>query len=165
VSAAPEAVWARPARLEQAEDARHYRRLLDAYARDPMGRGAPLPAAVLQRVTGDLARQPGARSFLGGVGGVTAGFATCFLGYSTFNARPLLNIHDIAVLPAQRGRGIARALLRAIADEARSLGCCKLTLEVREDNPAARALYRAAGFAAATGQAGPVQYLFLERAL
>jgi ribosomal protein S18 acetylase RimI-like enzyme len=72
---------------------------------------------------------------------------------------PLLNIHDIAVLPAWRGRGIARRLLDAITQHASALGCCRLTLEVRGDNTPARALYRRAGFMPAGCE------LFLEKPL
>ena len=158
-------VWVRLARLEDPFAAASSRRLLDAYARAPLGRGARLPPPVLERVTQDLAQHPTARVFLGGIGTLAAGFATCFLGYSTFRGQPLLNLHDLAVLPEQRGRGIARALLRVVADHARALGCCKLTLEVRADNPSAQRLYRAEGFGAAANGARPVQYLFLEKPL
>ncbi len=37
-------------------------------------------------------------------------------------------------------------LLDRIEGKARALNCCRLTLEVREDNHPARALYRKAGF-------------------
>ena len=87
------------------------------------------------------------------------GFATCFLGYSTFRARPLLNIHDIAVLPEWRGKSVARGLLEAIAALGRRLDCCRITLEVREDNPRARRIYERAGFVPAQCS------LFMERPL
>ena len=74
------------------------------------------------------------------------GAAVCFFGFSTFKARPLLNVHDLAVVPGQRGRGIGRALLAAAEDRARARGCCKLTLEVQEANARARGLYRSFGF-------------------
>ncbi len=59
---------------------------------------------------------------------------------------PLLNVHDLAVVPAFRGQGVGRALLDAAERRARTRGCAKLTLEVREDNARARALYHAQGF-------------------
>jgi len=37
-------------------------------------------------------------------------------------------------------------LLDAVEKEARGLGCCKLTLEVQENNHAALALYKSFGF-------------------
>jgi ribosomal protein S18 acetylase RimI-like enzyme len=74
------------------------------------------------------------------------GVAVCFFGLSTFRAKPLLNVHDLAVLPQYRGMGIGRALLQAAEDRARRNACCKLTLEVQDDNTRARALYRRFGF-------------------
>lgn len=131
-------------------DATAYLEQLDAYARDPMGAGRALPAEVRERLISDLGQRPGSYALLAGIGDIEVGFATCFLGYSTFQARPLLNIHDIAVLPDWRGRGIARALLDAITDLATSLDCCRLTLEVRSDNPRAHGLYLDRGFTAAS---------------
>ena len=70
-----------------------------------------------------------------------------FEGYSTFKAQPLLNIHDIAVLPAHRSQGVGQALLAAAQDHAVERGCCKLTLEVLTGNHAALASYQRFGFA------------------
>jgi ribosomal-protein-alanine N-acetyltransferase len=57
-----------------------------------------------------------------------------------------LHINNLAVLPAWRRRGVARALLSAVLAEARRLGAVRATLEVRASNQAARALYERAGF-------------------
>ena len=157
--------WVRATDLTTPQDAECYRILLDAYAQDPLGQGEPLPPAVLDKVVADLSSHPGARLFLAGIGSETTAFATCFLGYSTFRAAPLLNIHDIAVLPEFRRHGIARALLRAIADEARAEGCCRLTLEVREDNRPAQMLYLTSGFSSARVNGMSIQYLFMKKAL
>ena len=82
--------------------------LLDLYARDPMGGARPLAPAVLQRVCSDLASRRDAASFIAdwhqGSGpqqdtSVAVGLINCFEGYSTFKAKPLLNIHDIVVHP------------------------------------------------------------------
>ena len=51
----------------------------------------------------------------------------------------------IAVLPAERGRGVGAALLRATMGEAAARGAVRLHLEVRAGNPAVR-LYGATGF-------------------
>jgi ribosomal protein S18 acetylase RimI-like enzyme len=72
--------------------------------------------------------------------------AVCFIGFSTFAARPLLNIHDFAVAGAFRGQRVGARLLEHIEQKARELGCCKLTLEVKDDNHAARRLYKRFGF-------------------
>ena len=140
-------------------DLTRYLDLLDAYARDPMGAGRPLPGEVRERLAADLPRHPAAHGLLALQGETAVGFATCFLGYSTFLARPLLNIHDIAVLPEWRGRSVARHILSAIDDLGRRLGCCRITLEVREDNLQARRIYQRAGFV--PGQCN----LFMERPL
>lgn len=155
----------RLADLNDPGDAAAYRKQLDAYARDPMGSGTRLPVERLERAVCDLAKLPQARPFLAMLNADCVGFATCFSAYSTFRARPLWNIHDIAVSAEHRGQGIGRELLRQIAGAARAEGCCKLTLEVREDNPAAAALYRDVGFHAARLAEREVQYLFLEKSL
>jgi ribosomal protein S18 acetylase RimI-like enzyme len=77
------------------------------------------------------------------------GIATCFRGFSTFAARPLVNIHDLAVLPEFRGYGIGCLLLAEVARKAAELGCCKVTLEVQENNTKAGRLYEDAGFSQA----------------
>jgi ribosomal protein S18 acetylase RimI-like enzyme len=156
--------------------------LINAYARDSMGNGAPLSQDVLDRLIPGLRNHPTTLIFLayldepavGGddravgiaepaVGGDdrAVGIAVCFRGFSTFHARPLINIHDLAVLPEHRGRGIGRALLSAVEEHARSLDCCKLTLEVLENNRPARALYGKLGFheAVYTEAAGPALFL------
>jgi len=76
-----------------------------------------------------------------------AGIATCFLGFSTFAAKTLINIHDLAVAPNHRGHGVPRALLDAVEAKARDIGCVKVTLEVQENNERALRVYSAAGFA------------------
>jgi ribosomal protein S18 acetylase RimI-like enzyme len=120
--------------------------LLDAYARDPMGGGAPLGEDVKARLTGDLAANPYAFSMLARIDDEAVGLANCFMGYSTFAAAPLVNIHDFAVLPGHRGTGIGKALLAAIEAEALKRGACKVTLEVLSGNHPAKALYTAQGY-------------------
>ncbi|MFF7727839.1 GNAT family N-acetyltransferase [Streptomyces sp. NPDC008001] len=55
-------------------------------------------------------------------------------------------IQGLAVDDAFRGLGIARALLRAAADEARRQGATRLTLRVLGHNAPARSLYASEGF-------------------
>ncbi|WDA42453.1 GNAT family N-acetyltransferase [Erythrobacter sp. BLCC-B19] len=119
--------------------------LLDAYARDPMGGGAPLAETTKARLASDLAANPQAFSLLARIGARALGLANCFMGYSTFAAAPLVNIHDLAVLPGHRGAGIGKALLAAVEAEALKRGACKITLEVLSGNPA-RHLYAREGY-------------------
>jgi GNAT superfamily N-acetyltransferase len=130
-------------------DARHAEwitLLTNEYAQDPMGNGEPLPADVLRELVPGLRAQPTALVFLALVEGEPAGIATCFGGFSTFKARPLINVHDVFVRAAYRGRGIASGLLKTVEAHALETGCCKLTLEVLENNRTARRVYESQGF-------------------
>ena len=119
---------------------------LEAYARDPMGGGVPLPGDVSARLIAGLKTAP-YRIWLAETAGKIVGAAVCFDSYSTFRAQPRLNLHDLVVQPAWRRRGIGRQLLLAVIEHAQLQGCCAVSLEVRLDNPAAQALYRSVGFA------------------
>ncbi len=59
-----------------------------------------------------------------------------------------VDIHNLAVHPAYRRRGIGRSLLQAVIDEARDHRSSRITLEVRKSNEAAQRLYQSLGFAA-----------------
>jgi ribosomal protein S18 acetylase RimI-like enzyme len=120
--------------------------LLDMYCRDQFGDERPLSAEAREGLIPGLVKHGGARVFLADVAGEPAGLAICLIGFSTFKARPLLNVHDIAVAPRFRGRGVGRELLAAVKAHARTIGCCKVTLEVRSDNAVAMQAYRRAGF-------------------
>lgn len=120
--------------------------LLDSYARDPMGGGKGLEADVRRRLVPELRRRPWVVTFLARLGEAPAGLLIAMEGFSTFAAKPLLNIHDVAVLPPYRGRGIGTALFREAEKVALKRGCCKLTLEVLSGNQSARRLYERLGF-------------------
>ena len=121
-------------------------KMLDAYMRDPMEGGEPPSEQVKRDLVPGLRAHPACHVFLAYRDSVPVGFSICFLGFSTFLARPLLNIHDIFVDLSVRGRGIGAMLLKCIESRARDLNCCRITLEVREDNRVARGLYRKVGF-------------------
>ena len=53
---------------------------------------------------------------------------------------------NLAVDPAFRRRGIARALVLALIEQLRKMGSRQLTLEVRASNESAQALYAQLGF-------------------
>jgi GNAT superfamily N-acetyltransferase len=139
--------------------------LIDAYAMDPMGNGRPLSAQTRLELIPGLRRLPTTVIFLAYQEESAIGIAVCFRGFSTFAARPLINIHDLAVLPAHRGQGVGRRLLEAVERKARDLGCCKLTLEVAENNGKARRIYGAAGFAQAVYAPGTGGALFMSKPL
>lgn len=121
--------------------------LLNQYAQDPMGAGAPLPTHVLNNLTNELAKVPNAFSVLCYVNQQPAGIANCLQGFSTFKCKPLINIHDLAVLSEYRGLGISQKILQEVERVAIQRGCCKITLEVLEGNHIAQQAYLKFGFA------------------
>ncbi len=120
--------------------------LLSMYASEPLQGGQPLNEDVRSRLIPGLANQSNGVYFLARHAEQPVGIALCFVGFSTFRALPLLNVHDLAVHQDFRGRRIGTKLLEAAEREARSLGCCKLTLEVQHENINARRLYERIGF-------------------
>ncbi len=133
--------------FENVEQGQQLVELLNAYAEDPMGGAEPLSAEVKANLVKGLSQVPGALALLAYLDGQAVGVTTAFAGFSTFAAKPLLNIHDIAVLPAFRGQGVAQALMAGLEQEARERGCCKMTLEVLSNNHRAQQAYRRFGFA------------------
>lgn len=151
------------AELAEPTHAEAFLDLLDHYARDPMGGGQALAASVRAELVPRLRARLDFAAFLAFDGPRPIGLVNCFEGFSTFAARPLLNVHDIVVHRAHRGRGIARALLKAAEDEARTRGCCKLTLEVLSNNTSALATYERAGFRPYVLDPTAGQALFLQK--
>lgn len=138
--------------------------LINAYAQDPMGGGGELGKEVLERMVPGLATHPTTVVFLAYDGDRPIGIANCFVGFSTFAARPLINVHDLAVLAEYRGQRVGEKLLEAVKTKANQLDCCKLTLEVREDNRA-RNLYERCGFGDFTTGESQTKTIFLEKKL
>lgn len=120
--------------------------LLDEYAGDPMGGGEPLGEAARDRLIPGLKATPGAFSVIARADGTAVGLANCFMGFSTFAGAPLVNIHDMVVTAAQRGKRVGRTMFAVIEAVARERGACKVTLEVLEGNKGARALYASLGY-------------------
>jgi GNAT superfamily N-acetyltransferase len=136
--------------LARSDHAEAVLELLNAYSMDPMADAKPLAERTWRELIPALQRHPTTLVFLAWREAEPIGLAICFLGFSTFAARPLVNIHDFFVSPVFRGTGVGRLLLAAVENRAREMGCCKLTLEVLENNRRAMAVYAAAGFAQAT---------------
>ncbi|WP_425613476.1 GNAT family N-acetyltransferase [Anatilimnocola sp. NA78] len=137
----------RLAELTNAADARTVVDLLDMYSQDEFGSSAPLSPQARQNLIPGLLQHGGARVFVAfDEADQPLGVAICMIGFSSFRGAPLINIHDIAVAPTARGQGVGTALLAAVDAEAQSLGCCRITLEVRSDNQRAQAVYRRAGY-------------------
>ena len=128
--------------------AKDFIELMDSYACDPMGGSQPLAEDVKQCLVAELAKRCDVVSVLCYVEHQPAGLMTAIEGFSTFNAKPLLNIHDVIVLAPFRGLGISQLMLQKIEDIAQTRGCCKLTLEVLTGNNGAQQAYKKFGFKA-----------------
>ena len=73
--------------------------LINVYIKDEMGGGEPLGAAEQLRLAEGLGKHPSALVLLAATGGQYAGLLVAFGNFSTFAARPMVNIHDVIVHP------------------------------------------------------------------
>jgi ribosomal protein S18 acetylase RimI-like enzyme len=121
--------------------------LLDAYACDPAGGGKGLSEFARSHLVTALAARPQVYSVLAFDASQPVGLVNCIEGFSTFACKPLVNVHDVAVLPTHRGRRIAERMLVLAEAIARERGAVKLTLEVLSGNRGALRLYERIGFA------------------
>lgn len=134
------------AQWDEPEDCAAVLHLLDDYARDPMGGGTPLSQHAHDNLPQAMAAMPGAFSVIGRIDDKPVALANCFTTLSTFACKPLINIHDLAVIADARGGGVGQKLLAFIEAEAKRRGCCKVTLEVLTGNTRARRSYERFGF-------------------
>ena len=131
-------------------DADHLNALVDlmnVYIADDMGGGKPLDKTKQLRLVDGLIRHPSSIVLLARLDEVFCGLLVAFENFSTFTVSPMINIHDLIVMPAYRGKGIGRLLLEEIIKIGESKKCSRITLEVRNDNFVAQNLYQSIGFA------------------
>ena len=121
--------------------------LLDSYSRDPMGGGVPLSDSTKNNLVKELSNIPHAFSVLGYINNKRAGLINCFETFSSFQCKPLINVHDVIVLADFRGHGISQLMMKEVEEIAKNKGCCKITLEVLEGNEVAQRSYKKFGFA------------------
>ena len=119
--------------------------LLDDYMRDEMGTGEPMAVELGAKIIEVLRSHAGYLGFFACLGNEYAALANCNLNFSTWQAKPLINIHDFIVSSAFRNRGIGLYLLNGIERYAAKKGYCRINLEVRYDNSKAQNLYIKAG--------------------
>jgi GNAT superfamily N-acetyltransferase len=74
------------------------------------------------------------------------GIAVCFVGFSTYRQRELLNIHDFFIQKEHQGKGIGTKFLEFIEKECIRNNFCRITLEVYNENKIAMKLYEKIGF-------------------
>ena len=117
--------------------------LLNAYAKDQMGGGHELAEYTKLNLIAELKKRPHAFVIIAFFESEPAGLAICIEGFSSFACMPLINIHDMAVLPKFRGRKYSQKRLAKVEEAAKERKYCKLTLEVLEGNSVAQSAYRA----------------------
>jgi GNAT superfamily N-acetyltransferase len=79
-------------------------------------------------------------------GGQIIGIAVCFVGFSTYRQKELLNIHDIYIRDEYQRKGIGTEFLKYIESECMKNGFCRITLEVYGGNVNAVKAYEKCGF-------------------
>ncbi|NNM77321.1 GNAT family N-acetyltransferase [Sphingomonas sp. ID1715] len=84
-------------------------------------------------------------AFLAELGGRQVGLALWFLTFSTWTGRPSLYLEDLFVDDAVRGRGVAKALFRRLAQEAKARNCARIDWAVLDWNIDAMAFYERLG--------------------
>jgi ribosomal protein S18 acetylase RimI-like enzyme len=120
--------------------------LLDDYMKDEIGLGQPMPPELGLEIIKGLKQHPAYIGFFACIDDHFAGLANCNINFSTWQAMPLINIHDFIVSSSFRNRGIGLFLMNEIEQYARQKGYCRINLEVRHDNIIAQKLYIKAGF-------------------
>ena len=89
----------------------------------------------------EMTENPFSHYFIAEVDGRIAGYLGVYLAYEH------AEILTLATIPDYQRQGIARSLLHHAFDLARQAGCQVMSLEVRQSNQRAIALYQSEGFA------------------
>lgn len=148
-------------RVARPEDAASIGRLLDDFNReydDP----TPGPEWLAERMR-ELLAEGHTAIMLGGPG--PDGVAVLRFRPGIWTAALECYLAELYVAPAQRRRGLGRALLQAAIELARARGADHMDLGTGEHDVAARALYESLGFDNREGKPGGQINYFYERAL
>jgi ribosomal protein S18 acetylase RimI-like enzyme len=139
-----------------ADDAPAIGRLLDAFNRE-FGDPTPGPQWLADRVEYLLSEDMVV--LLTGAG--PEGIAVLRFRPSLWSPALECYLAELYVAPAQRGRGLGRALMVAVLDAARERGADRVELGTSEADRAARALYESLGFVNRERPPdGPVMYVY-----
>lgn len=120
--------------------------LLNQYMEDPMGDHPQHDAEQNHMLVKGMRNHPTSITLFLFADNQPVGLVNAFMNFSTFRLKPFINIHDVFVMPDYRGRGLSRRMIAKIKEIAQDNDCCKVSLEVRHDNPVAQACYRSEGF-------------------
>ncbi|MDX3885931.1 MULTISPECIES: GNAT family N-acetyltransferase [Sphingomonas] len=122
-------------------------RALAAYERQPDA------VRATEEMLADRLFGPGPQVFalIAEMDGRPVGLALWFLNFSTWTGRHGLYLEDLFVDPEARRAGIARALFRGLAEEARKRDCARIDWAVLDWNEDAKRFYRSIGGYHSTG--------------
>lgn len=147
-------------RLAAGDDAESIGRLLDAFNQE-FDEPTPGAASLSERMRLLLSRDT--MVLLAGDG--PDGLAVLRFRPAIWSNALECYLAELYVVPAERGRGLGRALMLAAMDTARARGADRIELGTSHDDHAARALYESLGFTNRERPPdGPIMY-FYEREL
>ena len=73
------------------------------------------------------------------------GFALYFRTFSTWQGKPGIYLEDLFVIPAFRGLGIGKALMKAVANHGVEMNCTRMTWQVLDWNTPSIDFYERCG--------------------
>lgn len=90
--------------------------------------------------------EPAFHALLAEAVGEALGYLAWYPIFSPFKGARVILVENLWVEPPGRGRGVGRALLQALAQEAGRRGIARIELNVRSDGDAAQRFYAGLGF-------------------
>lgn len=89
--------------------------------------------------------KPSCECWIAEANGLPIGFALCFTTFSTFLGKPGLYLEDLFVIPAARGKGYGKALLKYLAGVAKARDCGRFEWRVLDWNEPSIQFYKSLG--------------------
>ncbi len=109
--------------------------------------GSDLRIEVMESLFRDMAALPELyQNWVAEAGGRVVGFVSVVYYKTLFHRVGTALINELVVTHDQRGRGIGRALVRAVIEAARARSMDEVEVGTEESNKAARRFYRCCGF-------------------
>jgi len=131
-------------------------RLLYAFNRE-FDEPAPAPSVLAERMRELL---DGGDTVVLLAGDAPDGLAVLRFRAAIWSAGLECYLAELYVIPAQRRRGLGRALMEAALREARDRGADTMDIGVDQPDLAARRLYESLGFSNRAGGDGPLMYVY-----
>ena len=110
----------------------------------------PAGHAVVAEWMLDQVRSSRARIYVAGTETVTQGICSVVAAPAALTLRTVWLIRDLYVAPSARRRGVARALIAQVAQDARTAGAHRLSLQTETSNVRAIELYARSDFTVLT---------------